>query len=298
MKITPFIPTGYTMNRIFIVIFCFFALPGQFTSLFAQVASSPGLESEFSTEDNPNSDSQTANSFRINNKVFVGKETSPTSQSCTMFYSGRVYDFMTNPEETIIFDAEMKRFLIISSQTKTQCSITLEEVDSFEQMMKDAAEKVKDEFIKSCLKPAFEITQDSKTDEWVYTAPRLVYRIKASAEPAPGMAAAYAEFANKYALLNVILMPQTMPPFARMAVNNDLAKKGLLPEKIEITIQPQIKPLSLNFGKEKIHTTHNFVQGLGDGDLTRIRKAGENFGRFKPVSFDKYQKLLSKKATK
>lgn len=261
----------------------------------AQIASSTGIEPGADASSNPVAGSSSPTSFRINNKVYAGKEKNPVSQSVTMFYKGRVYDFMSNPDETIIFDPELQRFLIISALTKTQCAVTLDEVETFERMMKEAIPKVKDEFIKSCLSPEFEISQDPETDEWVYSAPRLTYRVKAQKEENPGDALRYAQFANKYALLNVILVPQSIPPFARIAVNNDLAQKRLIPGEITITLQAEVKPLSFNQGKETIRTTHVFVSGLGDYDMSKIRKAGENYGRFKQVSFTDYQKGLQNK---
>ena len=255
----------------------------------AQIASSPGIEPGAG---NPVQGSSAPTSFRINNKVYLEKDKTPTSSTVTMFYKGRVYDFLTNPDETIIYDPEMQRFLIISSATQTQCSITVTEMASFERMMKEALPKIKDEFIRTCLDPQFEIKQDPETNEWIYDSPKLTYRIKTIPEQYEGQAQAYADFANRYAILNVILSPQSMPPLARMEVNNDLAKKRLLPEEIHITLQPKYKPLSMSKGKETIRTTHTIIKGLGNADMNQIRQAGERYGRYKQVSFDQYQKKL------
>ena len=182
--------------------------------------------------------------------------------------------------------------LIISSTTQTQCSITVNEMAESERMMKALIPSVKDEFIKTCLDPQFEIKQDPETNEWIYDSPKLTYRIKTIPEQYEGQAKAYADFANRYALLNVILSPQNMPPLARMEVNNDLAKKRLLPEEIFITLQPKYKPLTISKGKETIRTTHTIIKGLGNADMNQIRQAGERYGRYKQVSFEQYQKKL------
>ncbi len=276
--------------RIIILSVLFFSL--MFNISAGQIASSPGIEPG---NGNPVQGSSEPSSFRINNKVYIGKETTPTSSSITMFYKGRVYDFLTDPEETIIYDPEMQRFLIISSATQTQCSVTVDDIASFERMMQSALPKIKDEFIRTCLDPQFEVKQDPETDEWIYDSPKLTYRIKTISEQYEGQAQAYADFANRYAILNVILSPQSMPPLARIFVNNDLAKKRLLPQEIHITLQPKYNPLSRTKGKETIRTSHNLVKGLGNADMNQIRQAGERYGRYKLVSFEQYQKKLREK---
>ncbi len=42
--------------------------------------------------------------FRVDNWVFVGDEQRPQSQSVTVFHDGRVYDFLTEPDEITVFD--------------------------------------------------------------------------------------------------------------------------------------------------------------------------------------------------
>ncbi len=45
-----------------------------------------------------------ADDFRIETKVFTGKETEPSSETLTLFRGGQVFDFLTKPNEITLFD--------------------------------------------------------------------------------------------------------------------------------------------------------------------------------------------------
>lgn len=233
--------------------------------------------------------SNASNSFRINNKVYLEKEEKPVSQSCTMFYDGKVYDFMTNPEETIIYDPEQQRFLLLCAATQSQCMLSLDEVLEFGRMMKESIPQVKDEFLRNCLDPKFEISVDEKTEQQIFEQAKIIYKVSTQRELTKGMAKAYADFANNYAILNVLLSPQNIPPFARIKINETIAEKDELPETVEVIMKRRFNPLSTSLGKQRVRTVHNFMSGLGDADMKKIRKSGEYFGQYKQISFSEYQ---------
>ena len=54
-----------------------------------------------------------AESFRVDNKVFVNNEKEPRIQSTTIFHEGRVYDFLKSPGEITLFDSARHRFVLL-----------------------------------------------------------------------------------------------------------------------------------------------------------------------------------------
>lgn len=261
-------------------------------SSFGQISSFHGSDRRSEKSADTVLGSNANDSFRVNNKVYLEKETKPVAQTCTMFYGGKVYDFLTNPEETIIYDPPQQRFLLLCSATKSQCSLSLDEVLEFGRMMKESLPQVKDDFLRNCLDPQFEVTTDEKTEQDVYAQAKITYRVTTRRELEAGMAKIYADFANNYAILNVLLSPQNIPPFARIKINEAIAEKNELPDTVEVIMKRRFNPLSTTLGKERVRTVHNFMAGLGDADLSRIRKAGEYFGQYKKVSFSEYQNLM------
>src|SRR5262245_62467253 len=59
-----------------------------------------------------------AEGFRIETKVFAGKEKAPVSETTTLFRNGVVYDFLKKPQQTAVFrkpgNGAPGRFILIS----------------------------------------------------------------------------------------------------------------------------------------------------------------------------------------
>ena len=49
--------------------------------------------------------SAAAEGFRIETKVFVGKDKEPTSTTTTLFLNGMVYDFLSSPDQIAVFQS-------------------------------------------------------------------------------------------------------------------------------------------------------------------------------------------------
>ncbi len=53
--------------------------------------------------------------FRVENAVYLDTENRPYSQSTTIFVDGKVYDYLHQPEEVVIFDPAERRFVFPES---------------------------------------------------------------------------------------------------------------------------------------------------------------------------------------
>ena len=54
-----------------------------------------------------------AEDFRIETKVYSGRDKSPVSQNVTLFQAGYVYDYMADPERVAVFDRAHGRFILL-----------------------------------------------------------------------------------------------------------------------------------------------------------------------------------------
>ena len=79
--------------------------------------------------------------------------------------------------------------------------------------------------------------------------------------------------------------PNNLPPGARLALNEELAKRELLPREITRIITPP-NPLA---NKEVVKSQHLMNWTLSGEDRKKIERAHDAMATFKPVSFDEYR---------
>ena len=65
--------------------------------------------------------------FHVQSKIFFPGEKKP-SESTTLFYAGRVYDFLSDPEETTVFDPGNDVFKLVDPRRKLKTEITTGEI--------------------------------------------------------------------------------------------------------------------------------------------------------------------------
>ncbi len=73
----------------------------------------------------------TAEEFRVESKVFSGKDEAPVSESLTLFADGRVYDFLSSPREITVFDFIRGRIVLIDPVRKVRTEMTTEQLNDF-----------------------------------------------------------------------------------------------------------------------------------------------------------------------
>ncbi|HTU25983.1 MAG TPA: hypothetical protein VMF30_11330, partial [Pirellulales bacterium] len=97
----------------------------------------------------------------------------------------------------------------------------------------------------------------------------------------------YREFSDWYARLNVMMNPGSTPPFPRLAVNDELAKRGLLAEQVQLTVPQQN---ALHRHTVELRSEHHIAWRLLQSDLDLITETTNQLTTFKSVSLDEYRK--------
>ena len=241
--------------------------------------------------------------FRVENKVFLGSDKLPCSRSTTIFMSDVVYDYLVDPvdpskiDEVTVLDVARGRFLLLDTRLKLRTELSAKLVKASTDSLKTRTDLSDDPFASFLLNPRFEQEADGKsgdgqeTDgesgELLFSSKWLDYRVLTSAAKSPEIAEDYRRFCDWYARLNTYIRPGVRPPFARLLVNEELGKRGLLPREVHLTLKPKQGFASR---KVRLHSEHRMTPRLGDGDRRLVAKTAEHLAVFKTVGFKEYNK--------
>ena len=186
-----------------------------------------------------------ADDFRIQTDVYVGKSKIPLSRNTTLFRAGYVYDYLTNPQEVAavervaVFDQPHGRFILLDPVRKLKAEVKMDEVLLFaSKLQAEAAAESSNAFSRFAVDPEFEVdfTQDGQL---TLSSPHMTYQLKTMPANTPEAATQYREFSDWYGRFNTMSNPGSTPPFARMAVNAELARRGLVATEVQLAIPAQ-----------------------------------------------------------
>lgn len=226
-----------------------------------------------------------AGEFRIENRVYSGDSKEPASQSCTIFHQAVVYDFLQNPAETIVFDKTAARFIILDDARRVRTELSTDELEGFTRQLKNRAGKRQDPLMKFLAEPVFDERFDPTRRELSLLSDLVNYRVTITSAENASVAAQYREFSDWYARLNAILIPGSRPPFARLQLNEALARREAIAREVTLTIT------AIKEGKRQpatVRSDHHLSLTLTPADMQRIEQARKSMTGYKPVPFDKY----------
>jgi hypothetical protein len=232
-----------------------------------------------------------ADDFRIETKVFSGKEKEPVSQNITLFHAGFVYDYLSGPERVAVFDRARGRFILLDPARKVKVELKTDDVLVFSEKAHAWAAKSSNPFLKFAAEPNFEVAL-GKEGELTLNSPHMTYRLETLPAESPGVCEQYREFSDWYARFNSMLHVGATPPFPRLAVNKELAARNLVPTEVALTIPAQnslSKPVALR-------SVHHVSWRLLQRDLSRISETANQLATFKIVSLAEFEPdAISKK---
>lgn len=224
--------------------------------------------------------------FRVENRVFVNANKEPAAESTTLFHRGVVYDFLNKPAEVTVFDPVENRFILLDVERKLKTQLSTKTIHEALDRLKRLADKSKDPKIQFLYHPAFKESVDQKTDELVFEAGVITYRVKGEPAGSAELAHQYRQFSDAYARLNTYLRPGSRPPFARLIVNEAIEKRKEIPSQILLTVKLR---RGLSFRKNNLRSEHRLIKRLLESDRRRIAQAGEQMASFTEVGFREYE---------
>lgn len=232
-----------------------------------------------------------ADDFRIQTDVYVGKSKIPVSRNTTLFQAGYVYDYLTNPqqvgtgERVAVFDQPHGRFILLDPVRKLKAEVKTDEVLLFASKLQGAvAAKSSNAFSKFAADPEFEV-EFSQDGQLTLSSPHMTYELNTMPANTPEAATQYREFSDWYGRFNTMSNPGSTPPFARMAVNAELARRGLVATEVHLAIPAQsgVKAASLR-------SEHHVSWRLLPRDIEKIEATANQLTAFKQVDFDEFER--------
>ncbi|HEV3416353.1 MAG TPA: hypothetical protein VG056_06055 [Pirellulales bacterium] len=225
-----------------------------------------------------------ADDFRIESKIFVGKEANPSSETVTLFRGGQIYDFLTKPGETTVFDKPRGRVILLDPVRKVRTEIKSDRLTAFSDELKIWAARQTDPFLKFAADPRFEQSLDA-AGELLFNSQFINYRVTTIKANTEAVAQQYLEFADSYARLNALTNPGSVPPFPRLAINAVLFKTQMIPERVQVTM-----PARQRFGGKTttMRSEHSVAWRLLESDLQKINEADDELVTFTQVPLEQY----------
>ncbi len=227
-----------------------------------------------------------ADDFRVDNEVFIGKQSEPASRSTTIFHNGVVYDFMAEPNEVIVLDKAAERFVLLDMARRIRSDLSIEDVTAFTAQLRRSAENHRDPFISFLANPKFEEKFDETSSELTLSSEWMIYRIVLQSVDSPQLARQYREFCDWYARLNTMLHQGAKPPTARLLVNEAISRHAATAREVRLTITPK---KTFPPRRTILRSRHQVIRQVAEADLDRVTQTRQFMSIFKPVSFEQYR---------
>lgn len=229
--------------------------------------------------------------FRVENSVYVDNSSQPVAESVTLFINNRMYDFLTQPEEIVIFDPIIRHFVLLYPPMQLRTDLRVEQVAAFISTLRSWAGKHQDPFIRFSANPDVHVDESTGGPSIVFDSQFLRYIVDVDRPPDPQIARIYADFSDWYLQLNTMVVPGSRLPFARLHVNKVLLERQLVPLRVELRLKPEARPKGQ---PQLIRSYHNFFYRVSEADRNRAAQADQFAQIYRSVSFVEYQQQLRK----
>lgn len=218
-----------------------------------------------------------AEDFRVETKIFAGENVIPISETTTLFFGGNVYDFIKSPAQTAVFTKpsgqRASRFILLNDEQKLRTEFSTEQLATTMEKVRAFASQHKDPFLNFAANPDFEETFEPKTGQLVLASHMESYRVDTQPMEHADAAKDYRNFLDWYAQLNTLLTGGP-PPQPRLELNKALARRKVLPLKVE---------LSRIGEKEPLRAEHEFTWRLSQEDKKRIDRVQAALAGYRTV---------------
>jgi hypothetical protein len=224
-----------------------------------------------------------ADEFRIESRVFQGKDEQPQSESTTIFANGRIYDFLNSPRELTIYDPAHDRIVVMDLERNRKTELRTEQLTRFREELQLRAEKTTDAGMRFLLQPKFDKQVGSTAAERVFQSEYITYQVETFTPRSATIVEQYRQFSDLSATLNAMLN-RGWPPFARLQVNAALAEEKLIPTKVNLLFPSK----SLLGQRKHFRSEHELHTRVTDSDQQKIAQAEEHLNRTLLVSLREF----------
>lgn len=197
------------------------------------------------------------------------------ARSLTLMHGGKVYDYMQDIGEVVIFEPVHYRFVILNdrliatsvtfAELRQILNVARSETEAAIAQLQDRSDARSQQLLSALafqLHPEFEVSRADAVIRMV--GEQIDYDVSTTTAPAAALAMQYLEYADWAAQLNFALHPHSQFPEVRKAVNEQLRAGGELPLTVELRAALDA-PLHLR-------AEHRYVWELQPSDRALINK--------------------------
>ena len=227
----------------------------------------------------------------------------PFAYSLTLFHAGKVYDYMEDVGEVVIYEPMNDRLVFLDGNYRAS-ELTITELTQFlksseaesqkvlADLRRDGADSNKQEIraLEFQLNPQFDERFDAKEQRLRMNSEQMNYTVKTASSPNPEATQIYLAYADLAARSNHILHPGAMLPEPRLQINAVLRKRKLIPLTVDLRTRAE--------GDVHLQAEHQFSWELQAIDKRKITQWESRMTSKEViwVSFRDYQrKLLTSK---
>jgi hypothetical protein len=199
-----------------------------------------------------------AQDFRVYTQIFdlrardeAGKRGKPTphpGRSTSLFHAGKVYDYLDAGRQTLIFEPAHERFLIMSGSNRDVTVVPFEFIENrlfragkateekISQLRKEGTPQATQQadLLQFYLTPKFKENFDPRKHLLTLSSPFLSYEIECSEHESAELVQIYLNYADWAQRMNYLVNPRAMPPAPRLALNEVLRRRKMLPVKVTL----------------------------------------------------------------
>lgn len=236
-----------------------------------------------------------ADDFCVDTEVFADDNEKSIASNTTLFHDGRVYDFPTAGNEVTIFAPKDGRVVLLDTRRRLRTELSVDQLYDFSNRLRAWGRTQDDKLLKFTVDPSFEQRGELASGRMTFSSRWMTYDLKTRPAATEAMSQEYRKFCDVFAHLNTLLKPGSLPPFARLDVNQWMAQGSSLPTEIRLTI-----PAVPKFGDRelKLATRHEYRETLSASDIKRVEQAGQQNVNFQTVSLAAYRGIEAKTANR
>jgi hypothetical protein len=229
------------------------------------------------------------------------EKSEPLGRSVSLFHAGKAYDYIPSLTEFTLFDPVQKRFLVVNRSRMLATQVSFEEINTQLHRARGEAEnylsriptgddadlKKRMTATKFQIDPKFQQTFDPQRLRLRLQGEPLNYEVLCAQSEIPKSAETFLNYADWTARLNYLLHPQTLYPGPRLALNEVLRDKQLLPREVRLNSR-------IGSGAQ-LRAVHQFHWKLEKQDRRQITEC-ETLLRdpgLRQVTLEEYQQRLT-----
>lgn len=206
-----------------------------------------------------------AATFRVTTKIFEGPELEAAAKHILLFQEGLVYDFpQIESRYVTVFDSASRQVTLLDRETQVQTTLSTDNLVNITAQARAAAQTPEQQERLGLLA---KVENSNKVSGYKVQFGNLEYHVTTQRPDDPAVAADFARFADVASRLNIArrLGP---PPFARMTLNQHIAKLSELPLETSLIVHR-------GESSQEFRSTHvlEMMESIEPEDLKRIEEA-------------------------